>query len=112
MSASLGEENRMLPRGPDGPHYGHVVRLGSTLLPFGPGVSDPKAVALGVALRSAAGHGAHGGEVAAVLGGMVQARVEQRELGALFARARNRAGTGEVRDAAVQVYCLDDDGNT
>jgi hypothetical protein len=58
-------------------------------------------VALGVALGTAAGRGAHQREIATVRGGVAHPRVEQRELGAVAAAFGDGARAGEVCDAAV-----------
>src|SRR5262249_13127205 len=61
---------------------------------------DAEAVAFGVALRAAARSSADQREIAAVFGGELQPRVEERVLRAAAAAVGNRAGTGQMRDAA------------
>jgi hypothetical protein len=68
---------------------GSMTRCGREL-PLDAGVGDEEAVPLGVALRATAGSGAHHREVAAVLGGVAEADVEESEVRALAAHLGRR----------------------
>lgn len=61
-----------------------------------------EALALGVALRGAAGGGADHGEVAAVLGGEAEASLQPGTLGTPPAAGRDGAGAGEHGDTLHQ----------
>jgi hypothetical protein len=76
-------------------------QINSRQVPLDAGTGDAEALPFGVSLRGAAGRrGDHHGDVATSLRGKSQSMLEQRPLGALAARFRDRAGAGGEQPAA------------